>query len=76
MNTNKATLHPATFSVLIPFAPGLYYPGARATSWHPTTPGDTLVRGSWTTVEEAHAWALENIPGHPYTIREYEAFMA
>lgn len=54
----------AYYTVVIPPAP----PGL-ATKWH--DPRQTLTRGAFKTKREADQWALKNIPGAPYTIREY-----
>lgn len=53
-------VHTGYFSVILP--PGL-------SAWHSVD--STLSRGAFRTEEEAHAWAADKVPGHPYTVRCY-----
>jgi len=56
------------YTVAIP-----YVSPKRATKWHPTTesgPFSVLNRGHFKTKEAAIAWAVENLGGTTYRVRE------
>lgn len=58
------------FSVVIP------YVEKNATIWHPIDPVGSfsvITRGCFDTEIHADAWALKNIPGHTYTVKEYDS---
>lgn len=53
------------FSVLVPWSDA-------PTKWHPTSksgPFSVLTRGAFSTEDAAHAWAKNNLEGHPYEVR-------
>lgn len=50
------------FSVRIP------YTSCGPTVWHPDHPSSVLVRGVFSTSDDAHAWAEKNIKGHTYDV--------
>lgn len=56
------------FSVRIP------YTDRCPTVWHPSNPSSTLVRGAFSSRDEANAWAEKNIKGHEYDVVFYPVF--
>ncbi len=57
------------YSVVIP------YTDKNPTIWHPcdaTGAFSVITRGCFRTTEQAHQWATEHIPGHAYSVADYD----
>lgn len=60
-----------------PYFTILLRPVDNPTRWHPTEkvgPFSTLSRGAFPTLDDAHEWARDHLPGHLYTVRRFSDY--